>query len=61
MVRTVARERIPDGVVFTRRCLCKPCWAGRCLTCDQVVTTHDFTKEEAAAGIAEHKRREHAA
>lgn len=57
----MTRERVPDGWVFTRRCLCRPCWAGRCLTCNAVVTKHDFSPEEAAAGISEHVRKEHAA
>ena len=38
--------------VYEGRCLCSPCWQARC-ECGTVLTKHDFTAEEAAAGARE--------
>lgn len=32
---------------YLGRCLCYPCWCGRCVACGEALTRHAFTEDDA--------------
>jgi hypothetical protein len=34
---------------YLGRCLCHPCWCGKCAACGTALTKHAFTEDEAYA------------